>query len=977
MALRKRLVILTSLLPFLVFSQVRNFRNYSVDDGLPFVQVSTLHQDINGYLWSGAYGGLSKFDGKAFVNYSPRHGLSDHTVNAIASGKDGIVWIGTVGGISRFDGNKFTTYKMVNGLPDDRIHALVVDENNRVWAGTAGGLGVSSGSGFAEFSGNVALKNSRVLSLHLPFPGTLLVGTDRGLFVISTSSAEVMKHYSVKEGLVDSIVTAISSRKDNSFVIGTQNGISLLKGDVFTNIYAAEGLVDNEITSLVAEENGAVWIGTLSGLSRFADNTFVQYKTDNTFNGNKVYSLYIDREKNLWVGTSNGMYKHSGSLFTSYSTSSGLSSEFIFPIQRGPDGTLWIGSDNGLNYLKNGKVGYLKKEDGLAGNTINDLEIDNNGVLYIGTNQGLSIGKPGSFMNFYGKKAGLISDSVTAVLLEENGKLWMGGHNGVTTYENGIIRKQPLAGVSSSFDVWIFFKDSKGRIWMGAYQGGVFMYDGTTYHDMTVELNIPAKSFLAINEDEAGNIFLGSLSGVFIWTGKELLHLNETKGLSSDLIYVLGPDQDPNYLWIGSNQGMDRLDLKSYFSKNVIAIDHFGREDGFIFGETNSNGYWKDPDGVIWYGTVGGVIRYDPSALREKTLESMTHLTSIRLFYNDTLLAEGSELPHDVNHIAFSFIGIHFANPTKVQYQYKLSGFESEWSPVTSITTANFPNLPSGTYTFMVKSSNGYGVWNKEPVSFTFTILTPWYKTWWFRVALVAATLLSVFFVLRLRVAQVRTREQNRTRLAAMELKALRAQMNPHFIFNALNSIQHFIMRSDEGGAAKYLNKFARLIRTILNNSERSQVSLEEEVESLKLYLELEVLRFENKFTYEINISPELNLDFHEIPTMLIQPYVENAILHGLVPGKIKGHLTIELKSDENHIICVITDDGIGRSASRIMKERSMKQQHLSFGMKITHDRLELLNSVQKSNLSVNIADLENVYGESKGTQVEIFIPIT
>lgn len=215
-----------------------------------------------------------------------------------------------------------------------------------------------------------------------------------------------------------------------------------------------------------------------------------------------------------------------------------------------------------------------------------------------------------------------------------------------------------------------------------------------------------------------------------------------------------------------------------------------------------------------------------------------------------------------------------------------------------------------------------------------------------------------------------------KVQMATNELKALRAQMNPHFVFNSLNSIQNFIMSSDGEEAVKYLSKFAKLMRTILNNSERATVTIREEIHALQLYLELEVLRFENKFDYTIEIDPGIDQDFYEIPTMLIQPYVENAIIHGLMPKPSKGHLLIKIDMDKTHIICTVIDTGIGRKRSMQLKEKSGKKEHVSMGMRITRDRLAVLNNIHNSNLSVNITDLVTEEKEPQGTKIEIFIPI-
>ena len=310
-----------------------------------------------------------------------------------------------------------------------------------------------------------------------------------------------------------------------------------------------------------------------------------------------------------------------------------------------------------------------------------------------------------------------------------------------------------------------------------------------------------------------------------------------------------------------------------------------------------------------------------------------------------------------------------------------LSGFENEWSPPTPDRIARYSNLPPGNYTFKVKSCNNEGLWNEEPKTFSFVINTPiWKRSWfWFLLSALAVFILTTGVVFRIR--QIRRKEktetESRVAMAKNELKALRAQMNPHFVFNSLNSIQHFILTNKSADAGKYLNKFARLMRVILNNSEKSLITIREELEYLQLYLELEEMRFEGKFTWKLDISEDIDIDYFEIPAMLLQPYVENAILHGLMPKNGGGKLDIVMRLEKNTIICSVIDNGIGRERAKEMRQLSKRKDHQSLGMKITHDRLELINRLNNSQLSLTITDLYNTDESPAGTRVDIFIPVS
>jgi sensor histidine kinase YesM len=201
--------------------------------------------------------------------------------------------------------------------------------------------------------------------------------------------------------------------------------------------------------------------------------------------------------------------------------------------------------------------------------------------------------------------------------------------------------------------------------------------------------------------------------------------------------------------------------------------------------------------------------------------------------------------------------------------------------------------------------------------------------------------------------------------------------MNPHFVFNSLNAIQHYIFNTKSDEAIKYLNKFARLIRIILNNSEKQTVTVGEDLEALKLYLELEQMRFEDKFDYDITVDESVDPDYDIMPPLLMQPYVENAILHGLNPKPEKGLLTIRLHSENNFLICTITDNGIGRESAAEIRRTMPYKKHKSLGMKITEDRLRILNEINNSRLSVTVTDMRDEHGNASGTRVQLFVPIT
>ena len=269
-------------------------------------------------------------------------------------------------------------------------------------------------------------------------------------------------------------------------------------------------------------------------------------------------------------------------------------------------------------------------------------------------------------------------------------------------------------------------------------------------------------------------------------------------------------------------------------------------------------------------------------------------------------------------------------------------------------------------------------MWNKKPATFTFTINIPFWKTWGFLIASAVLVISSFLFFIRLRIRKIKNNEKLKTELnkkiANIESQALRAQMNPHFIFNTLSSIQHYISNHNTDAALKYLSKFAKLMRKIMENSQHQMITVAEEINALNLYLELEVMRFDKKFEYHIIIDPLIDQNYDRIPSMLIQPYVENAIIHGLLPKHGTGEISIILQKQNDTILCVIEDSGIGRESSKKFKKNRV-QQHKSMGMSITQERLDILNASLSSNINSEIIDqYEN--GEPTGTKVILVIPL-
>ncbi|MCB0643223.1 MAG: histidine kinase, partial [Phaeodactylibacter sp.] len=331
------------------------------------------------------------------------------------------------------------------------------------------------------------------------------------------------------------------------------------------------------------------------------------------------------------------------------------------------------------------------------------------------------------------------------------------------------------------------------------------------------------------------------------------------------------------------------------------------------------------------------------------------------------------------NVLNISFSAINFTFPTATTFQYRMEGVDEDWQQPGGNRSITYTNLKGGDYRFLLKASNNEGIWSKQPATLAIHVGTPWYKTAWFYGLLALMGLGLIYLIYNFRVRQIqkesRLKADFENQIATIEMSALRAQMNPHFIFNCLNSIELYIIKNDTQKAAAYLSNFSRLVRLILQNSRSNFVNLKDELEALKLYIKLEQMRFRYSFDYVLDIEPGLDPEDYDIPPMLIQPFIENAIWHGLNQKDEKGKVQISIRNGEEVITCTIEDDGIGRVASeRINAAKKVKRK--SMGMSITQERIDIINKLYNTNNQVEIQDLYSPEGAPSGTRVIINIPI-
>jgi ligand-binding sensor domain-containing protein len=646
---------------------------------------------------------------------------------------------------------------------------------------------------------------------------------------------------------------------------------------------------------------------------------------------------------------------------------------------------LWLGTSKGLSIIEIKPGNSLKvtknlsKGKGLPFNHIYRLFKDSSGNIWIGfVDGGLGLyNVKTKVIRYFTEKEGLNGYQVVSINEDKNHKIWVATLDGGLSsfdYSSGKIKAYGKPEGLNSSSVWTIFRDSKQDIWFGTHDNGLVKlnYVNYTFTHIPSDKKMNSKSLGSISEDSKGNLWIASIGdGALKFDGKKFTSYQISLGFKSNNPYFIYCDKN-DILWLGTNTGIDRFDPVS------LNVTNFGKEDGFVGLETNQNAIYSSNE-VIWVGTIKGLLKFTPKEIKVNKHPPVISITKARLSLQDSILKENTTLSYNKNNVDFDFAGITLSNAEYLKFQYKLDGFNEEWSPLTTANFVSFHNLPPGKFTFLVKARNNYGYWSK-PAAFSFTINPPFWKTIWFILASVISLSVMTYLIYKRRERSVREEERRKSALdleiSELKMEALRAQMNPHFLFNSLNSIQYFITLNDKQSATTYLSKFSKLIRSILDNSMNSNVLLSEEILMLENYIELERLRLENKFSFEIKVGDGISPERIEVPSMLIQPFVENAIVHGLRYRKADGLLKIEFKKNDSQLKVTISDNGIGRAKAEELKKKKATA-HKSAGIDVTQKRIDILtnNNYGKNKAKIITTDLYDGE-EASGTKVEINIPI-
>lgn len=932
--------------------------SYSLDpDNIPSQEVYRVLQDEKGYIWIGCNAGLFRYDGGSFKQYLNAE-MSGRALSNLELDSKGKLWCGSFTGQIFFVENdslklfadwsgkekQFPAFRTTDDgvwiTSDDGLHHLTYDYEHAL------------NLAFAPLEDQNHCENVEFCS-----DSTLLVySIYNGFYRISPSKESRWLNVPIElnsflEGRVhyfegNGKQLALWQRNSDGKVVC----VELLD----SRVELFEPLAETEITSRVNRvsvgKQNEIWVCTNAGAIR------IDGEDQRTlFPDQRISDVLPDREGNYWFTTlDNGVFimpsldiPHFGKEFFGESLSN------IISLAKRKGNEILLGHADGTVSYFNRKSETLKTvleaKKGIH-RSVEKLVLDNGRLL--AARGPLSIQKNNAVLDV--KEGGnakdiipLAGDILVIATVTELAKLYpsQSGSWHRETLREGFCRKVTVT--------------SKGLIW-AAFKDGVFHGDG---ENLEAFLKDGKPVFAAdIQVDASNNVWIATISNGLLRVSEGMVsqEFNTSNGLGSDNLHCLTLANDT--VWIAHANGLDRL-VNGEFH-------HFNLLDGMPLKEVNDI---LVADGFVYLASHSGLTVLPTHAEAENQTAPKLITNAISLGDSLVSTSKNASFHYTFNELKVDLSVLAFRSRGSCKVKYRLIGLDTTWAAQTGNHIEIVYNaLPAGNFQFEAVALNEDGVQSEELVSFSFTIKPPFWQTWWFYllVAILTIGLVSGLFLLRIR--HINRKAALEHAVVTSKLTALRSQMNPHFLFNALNSIQELVLSKDTKNAIRYLGTFSGLTRKILENSAKETVRLSEELDMLNQYLELEKLRFGETLEVSIAVDPEIDHEGIRIPPMLIQPYVENALKHGLLHLQTdrKLHLKFEQKADI--LIVEIEDNGVGRAkAEEIAKQ---KKKHQSFSSEATENRLRSMKNTASVSGSVEIIDLY-ADGKPAGTKVMLRIP--
>ena len=992
----------------IVYTQSIPCKNITINDGLPSNGVKCFFKDSRGILWIGTDAGLCRYDGRNYEVYNESNGLKYTKVWSIVEDKEGNLWLSVYGnGLAKFDGKKFTYFNKKQGLVNNNIRKIHYSKkHNCLILATENGLSIFDGKSFKSFQKKNGINGFQIVGIDELKDKLLITSSYNGVYTLKISEK-------INESKLDSLFyldIAYSSFHDNTnyYCCGPEQLFyfkNLINGSVKsfkTPIAWNYSKVNKSMfwTSWnVTDPNG--------GLFQFSNNSIIDITKKASINSRALWCNYFDNETSqLWIGSNdkgifrvdfrNQIEKYDASYF-------GLNEFQIQELYSDNKCNIWIGAKDNIVVLNKSKKPiviskrllqkkakrYIKTHPSILKVDFDYIELneqigfssfnivtDNENNIWVNTTWGLfCFDSKLDIKHFYGSDGG-------HSVFDDKDKLYyahMYGRINLLHNKYDRINKAPYLsnGPSIPSDINKIVKQGK-LIWFASNSNGLFLLENGRFSSLLQQNKFKESNIKELIINSKNELVIGTNNGnVFVakWENNKLQIIKEFKPyidiIGSSISFI---EDVKGAYFIGTNKGINLI-------QNNRFVKLLDKSEGIE--DIQFNDCVQDDDANLWIGTNNGLIKLNTYSILKtiKAPNNPIRITDVFVngkHYNNKLentwgaiTTDKIQLTYSQNDVQFLFSVINTFNAKKNQYRYKIDGLSNGWSKYQTNGNIQLLGVPNGKYLIHIEGKNIGDGEQFESKTFQLIITPPFWQTTWFITFLLAFLIIIIYFIILYRIRFIERREREKAEVAnkitETKLEALRAQMNPHFTFNAMNSIQNYIIDKDTTNALHYLGEFSKLIRQTLENASEKLMPLETEIRFLESYLNVQKMRFDRVIT-TIKIDNSVDKYRTLIPPLILQPFIENAFEHAF-DNDIEKSQTIEIHFylENEKLICTIRDNGTG------FKEGDSNSLHKSFGQKLTKDRLELLNrEFETTAFNYQVKNLKVEDSIESGTEVKI-----
>ncbi|MDP3462253.1 MAG: two-component regulator propeller domain-containing protein [Bacteroidales bacterium] len=963
----------------------------------------------------------------SYSHYTTAEGLASSTVFSMIQDSKGLIWFATLNGVSKFDGSQFTTYRTVDGLNSNSIISIVEGEKGELYFGNfEKGVNVLKNGKiqnyFQEVQGEQFPINTLIFSPQSNNHHNIYAFIkQRSLNVIRENAASVVSSQKINMKVLDLI--KLEKLSNGEIAVLTTEGLSTIQNDTVKKLDVTN-LPDTEVFSLANIDDGSYFIGLKGKICQIKENRVIREINIGVTGENEVFSLLLDRNRNLWFTIMNkGIFfiPDGSDNIVDIGTRIGLQQTLVNYIIEDKEGNIWLSTyGKGAYCLKNLYLKNFSEADGMSSNIVNSIAKAKPEKILIGTVNGINILENGTVLRVPSKTGiglieyihhikkidnelyicGVYGHFETNTMIFNGLKLQLSTRNAFNKTTNGlylfgtpgnsvIVRQKFYPLPHDLYKFFVFgdnpsanrineiIQDTDKNIWIGSSQGLCKALSPETIQDTIWKKTFfPENPVLnsrinAITEDQHKKVWFAGEKGVASY--------DLTNDSISTFTTIFGYDLSASTSTISDNQGRLWIgNMKGLYVFDSISVKHLSVHTGLPSNEVLSL-YMDREENLLYIGTTNGLSVIDIQAFdKQRVSAPNVILTGIRA--GDSVFSDYDNLvfkpqQHDVY---VNFAGLNFSSPESVIYKYSIN---NEWM-TTNQRSLSFINLRPGAYKLQIMAKAQNTDWGK-PTLVTFRVLPGVTETIWFRLMIIGLIITFSMLYIRFRLNAQKKKTRNELeltiRINALKHQALSAMMNPHFISNSLNSVQYLVNSHRYEEANEYIAMMAKLMRKNLDSASSGFILLSEEIDRLKLYLDLEKMRFQDGFSYEIGVGTSISPSAVLIPNMIIQPFVENSLWHGILNSGQTGLLHVSFNFEDVEInglvskslIIKVTDNGIGI----LEAGKHKKKDHISNGIHIIEERLKLLSTRMNLPKPIMFEDLSSRGSDSQGTEVIISLP--